>query len=72
MKSSNFIVNQHVRHTCPCIMVVIKWTGSLENCTLFSNPLKPKTYLIYCNMQACLRPLLSNGPSQQVNSGDAC
>jgi hypothetical protein len=26
----------------------------------------------YCNMHACLRPLLSNGPSQQVNSGDAC
>jgi hypothetical protein len=27
---------------------------------------------LYCNMHACLRPLLSNGPSQQVNSGDAC
>jgi hypothetical protein len=27
---------------------------------------------MYCNMHACLRPLLSNGPSQQVNSGDAC
>jgi hypothetical protein len=26
----------------------------------------------YCNMHACLRPLLSNSPSQQVNSGDAC
>jgi hypothetical protein len=26
----------------------------------------------YCNMHACLQPLLSNGPSQQVNSGDAC
>jgi hypothetical protein len=28
--------------------------------------------LSYYNMHACLRPLLSNGPSQQVNSGDAC
>jgi hypothetical protein len=26
----------------------------------------------YCNMHACLPPLLRNGPSQQVNSGDAC
>jgi hypothetical protein len=26
----------------------------------------------YCDMHACLRPLLSNGPSQQVNSEDAC
>jgi hypothetical protein len=28
--------------------------------------------VMYCNMHACLQPLLSNGPSQQVNSGDAC
>jgi hypothetical protein len=27
---------------------------------------------IYCDMHACLQPLLSNGPSQEVNSGDAC
>jgi hypothetical protein len=26
---------------------------------------------LYCDMHACLRPLLSNGPSQ-VNSVDAC
>jgi hypothetical protein len=26
----------------------------------------------YCNMHACLRPLLSNGPRSAINSGDAC
>jgi hypothetical protein len=31
-----------------------------------------ESFELYCDMHACLRPLLSNGPSQQVNSGDAC
>jgi hypothetical protein len=26
----------------------------------------------YCDMHACLRPLLSNGPRSTVNSGNAC
>jgi hypothetical protein len=27
---------------------------------------------VYCDMHACLRPLLSNGPRSTVNSGNAC
>jgi hypothetical protein len=78
--------SQAICHIAPCLWLFTQHSTRRNHCSLFwwlrSGRVIMNTGLwrnvifeylrMYCDMHACLRPLLSNGPRSTVNSGNAC